>query len=226
MKRQFRSVTLAIAVFLAGSALAQAQAPATPAGAKIGIINIQRAIVESNEGRQAAEKLNSQFAPKRNELQAKQAEVEKLQKQLRDQEKTLSDEARSNLVRQIEAKSKEFTRTNEDATNDFQQAEAQVINEIGQKIIRVLDEYARKNGYLMVMDVSSPQSPVLWASTTADVTDDIIKIYNSANPGATGAAPAPGTAPAAKPAAPPAAKPAAPPAAKPAAPAAKKPGQR
>src|SRR5689334_20350769 len=116
----------------AGSLKAQT-APAAGSG-KLGIINIQRAILDSNEAKIAVEKLHTKFTPKRTQLQASQAEVEKLQKQLRDQEKTLSDEARSGLVRQIESKTKEFTRKNEDAANDFQQAEAQVVNEIGQKM--------------------------------------------------------------------------------------------
>lgn len=206
MKKEVCCGTLAVFLTLSLAAAGWAQGGA-PAGVKVGIIHIQRAIVESEEGKKAAEKLQAQFTPRRNELQTMQAEVEKLQKQLRDQEKALSDEARSNLVRQIEGKTKEFTRKNEDATNDFQQAEAQVINEIGQKIMKVLDEYARKNGYHVVLDVSSPQSPVLWASTAVDVTDDIIKLYNAASPAGGSGAPAAGAKPAGSPASQPAKSP-------------------
>jgi hypothetical protein len=68
---------------------------------------------------------------------------------------------------------------------------------------------------------------VLWASASVDLTDDIIKLYNSSEPaaGAATSGAAPAAKPAAKPAAP-AAKPAAPPVTKPTTPlAAKKPGQ-
>lgn len=223
MKKQLFAFTLAAALTVATAAYGQAPFVPAPAPAvKIGLINIQRAIIESNEGRVAIERLQKQFAPRQTDLQTRQAEIEKLQKQLREQEKTLSDEARAGLVRQIEAKTKDFNRANEDATNDAQQAEAQAVNEIGQKMMKVLDEYARKYGYHVVFDVGSPQSPVLWASASVDLTDDMIKLYNSsapaAGPATSGAAPA--AKPAAKPAAPaaapatPAAKPAAPPAAK------------
>jgi outer membrane protein len=226
MKRQLFALALAAGLTLAaaGSSLGQSPAAPAPTGAvKIGLINIQQAIVQSNEGRVAIERLQKQFAPRQADLQSKQAEIEKLQKQLREQEKTLSDEARGSLVRQVEAKTKDFNRANEDVTNDAQQAEAQAVNEIGQKMMKVLDDYARKNAYHMVLDVGSPQSPVLWASETVDLTDVIVKLYNAAEP--VPAAATSGAAPAAAPAAkPPAAKP---PAAKPAptAPAAKKPGQ-
>jgi len=235
MKKQLFAFTLAAALTVATAGYGQAPFVPAPAPAvKIGLINIQRAIIESNEGRVAIERLQKQFAPRQTDLQTRQAEIEKLRKQLAEQEKTLSDEARASLVRQIETKTKDFNRANEDATNDAQQAEAQAVNEIGQKMMKVLDEYARRYGYHVVFDVGSPQSPVLWASASVDLTDDIIKLYNSTEPtaGAATSGAAPAAKPAAKPAAPaakpatPAAKPASEPAAKPATPpAAKKPGQ-
>ena len=84
------------------------------------------------------------------------------------------------------------------------------MQELGQKMMSVLDKYAKDNGYAVILDVSNPQTPVLWASNGVDITNDIVGLYDKANVG--GAA-----APAARPAAPagaPAARPAtAPPAA-------------
>jgi outer membrane protein len=50
----------------------------------------------------------------------------------------------------------------------------------------------------VVLDVSNPQTPVLWAASAVDITNDIVKLYDQAYPG-TAAAPA--AKPAAKPAA-------------------------
>jgi len=221
MNRQVCCAMFAAFLILSLGAAAWAQNPAPTGPPKVGVFDVRRAIIESEEGKKAAEKLQSHFTGRRNELQAMQAEVEKLQKQLREQEKALSDEARANLVRQIESKTKEFTRKNEDATNDFQQAEGQVINDIGQRIMKVLDEYARKNGYHVVLDFGSQQSPVLWASSTVDVTDEVIKLYNAAAPAASPGAkqPAGSGAPATRPGGAPSSAPAT----KQPAPAAKKP---
>lgn len=197
MRKQVFSLALAAVVGLSAVAGARAQTPAAPPTTRVGIINIQRAIAESIEGKKAGEKLQEEFAPKFQELQGKQAETERLQKQLREQERALSDEARANLVRQIETKTKDFNRSSEDLDADFQQAQRQMVNEIGRKMIKVLDEYATKNGYHVVIDVGTSQSPVLWASTTVDMTDEIIKLYNAGGTGSASSPSAPTSAPAA-----------------------------
>jgi outer membrane protein len=76
----------------------------------------------------------------------------------------------------------------------------------------VLDKYAKDNGYTLILDISSPQTPVMYASNAIDVTREIIELYDKNAPSATAAAPAPAVAraPAPKPAVP-VAKPAAPP---------------
>ena len=76
----------------------------------------------------------------------------------------------------------------------------------------VLDKYAKDNGYTLILDISSPQTPVMFASNSIDVTREIIELYDKNAPSATSATPAPVVArpPAPKPVVP-AAKPAAPP---------------
>jgi len=190
---------------------------------KVGIINIQAAIAQSNDGQEAARQLQTRFASKRAELESQQKEIADLQTQLRNQERTLSEEARTRLLRSVDDKTKVFNRTNEDAQAEFQQAEQDAINEIGRKMIGVIDEYAKKNSLSLILDVSSPQTPVLYADPATDVTRAIIELYNqaTAKPAATtapapAATPAPAAAPSARPATPPATPPPAnPPASRP-----------
>jgi outer membrane protein len=65
-----------------------------------------------------------------------------------------------------------------------------------------MEDYAQKNGYTVIMDVSSPQTPVLYAAETSNITKQLVDAYNAANPTAAPAAPAPkpaaGTTPAPK----------------------------
>jgi outer membrane protein len=78
----------------------------------------------------------------------------------------------------------------------------------------VIIKHATQNGFAMVLDVSNQQTPVLWADPSADITTEVIKLYDAAHPAA-GAAPTAPAASAPKPPAPAAAKPpAAPPATK------------
>lgn len=200
---------IAVATLLAFSTAGLAQEKTV----KVAILNIQAAIAQSNDGQQAAKQLQDRFGPKRAELEKQQQEINALQEQLRNQQKTLSDDARNKLLRTIDDKTRAFNRTNEDATADFQQAEQDAINEIGRKMMGVISEHAQKNGFALVLDVSSPQTPVLYADSAIDITQTIMELYNqaSAKPTASAAPKAPATpaAPAA-PAAAPAAQSAAP----------------
>ena len=179
---------LALAAILSVGALAQTgSAAATPAPTapaptvqpKIGIINMQQAILASNEGRRDFESLQKKFEPKQTELKGMNDEVEGLKKQLNTQGDKLNDEARANLVKTIESKQKSLQRSLEDAQGDFQAQQNDILNRIGQKMMEVLDKYAKENGYTMILDVSNPQSPVLWAGASSDVTKAIVDAYNT-----------------------------------------------
>jgi len=160
--------------FPAGS-FAQEKAP------KLAILNIQAAIAQCNEGKEAAKVLQDKFAPKRSELEKEQKEITDLQNQLKNQEKTLSEDARAKLMRTMDDKTRIFNRDNEDATTEFQQAEQDAINEIGRKMVGIIGDHAQKNGYTMVLDVSSPQTPVLYADPGTDITAKIIELYDAAS---------------------------------------------
>jgi outer membrane protein len=188
LKRLFPQILTALLV------TAALPAPAQEGASKVAIINIQAAIAQSNDGQQAAQEIQAKFSPKQQELTRAQQEITALQDQLRNQEKTLSDEARTRLLRSIDDKTRAFNRSNEDATNELQVAEQDAINEIGRKMMNVLGEYAKKNSFAVVLDVSSPQTPVLYADPATDITKDIIDLYNQAT-----ATPAASTAPAAAP---------------------------
>ena len=77
----------------------------------------------------------------------------------------------------------------------------------------MIDEYSKGQGFAIVLDVSTQQSPVLWAANGIDITQQIVELYDKKF-GAGAAAPAASpSAPAAKPAGTPAVgapKPAAP----------------
>ena len=174
---------------------------------KFAVINIQGAIISTKDGQKAAAELNAKTAPKKRELEQKQNEINTLQDQLNKGSNTLSDSAKNDLYKSIESKKKGLQREVEDAQADLEADQQKLLQQLGQKILAVIEKYARDNGYTMVVDVSSPQTPVLYASPSIDITKEIIELYDK---NTAGSAPAPTTsAPAApKPAAPAAPKPA------------------
>jgi outer membrane protein len=230
MTSKFLRSFLAIAVFSIISAWAQtggaapagaASSPASAAptttiatgtGSKLGTINIEQAVLGSNEGQRDFEALRKKLEPKQNELKGQNDELEALQKQLQTQTDKLNDDARATLVKQIETKKKSFDRSVQDAQEDAQNQQKEIFQRILQKMAPVIVKHAQENGFAMIVDTSNPwpQSPILWYGEQGDITKAVVDAYNTQSGIA---APAPATGAAAKPAP---LKPAAP---KPAAPA-------
>jgi len=183
-----RVLTLTLVTIL-GISAAHAQAPAaSPAsGNKVGIVSIQDAIANTNEGKKELEALQQKFAPRNAALQSQNEEVENLKKQLQAQGDKLSEEERNTRIRSASEKQKNLQRSAEDFQNEVQQAEQEILNRLGKKMLDVLEKYAKDNGYAVVMDVSNPQTPVLYANPGTNITKNLIEAYNAESP----AAPAP-----------------------------------
>jgi Skp family chaperone for outer membrane proteins len=77
------------------------------------------------------------------------------------------------LAQQLQRKQNEFQ---EDVSN----AQSDVINTIGRKLLDVVTRYAPSNGYSAILDTSAQDTPVLYAST--DITQDIVRLYDEAYP--------------------------------------------
>lgn len=194
-------------------ALLHAQAAPT----KVGIINIQKALVSTKEGQKAAGELQARSDPRRKELEKKQSEIQGLQEQLKRTSNTASEEVKQRLMRDIDAKTKSFNRDMEDAQAEVDQEQGKVLQELGGKMMAVIDKYARDNGYAVILDVSAQNTPVLYAANNIDVTDEIIAMYDKNTPAAAAPKP-PAGAPAPTSRTPPATPPSVSPVKKPASP--------
>jgi outer membrane protein len=204
--------TLALALLLlpAAGAWAQAGGGAAPSGQmKVGTLNVRQAIVTTAEGKQASAQLQSQFSSQQNDLQNMQKQIQDLQNRVANSHGTLSDDEQARLQRQGELMTRQFQRKQDDLNEAVNAAQSDVIDNIGRKMLDVLDRYSRENGYTVVFDTSAQGSPVVYGSSQIDITQEIVRLYDQAYPikGGTAApssaappaaqpkAPAPGTAP-------------------------------
>ena len=160
---------------------------------KFAVINIQGAIISTKDGQKAASELQAKTAPKKRELEQKQNDINVLQDQLNKGSNTLSDARKNELYKTIEDKKKNLQRDVEDAQSDLEAEQQKILQQLGQKIMAVVEKYARDNGITMVVDVSNPQSPVLYASPSVDITKEIIELYDKNTAGASSSAPVPAT---------------------------------
>jgi outer membrane protein len=160
----------------------RAQSASTAAPSKVGIINIQAAILSTGAGKQASAEIQSQFAPRQAELQTLQKQIQDIQNRLQTGATTLSEEETARLTDQGQRLSRTLQRKQQDDQDDFNDARQDAINNIGRKMMTVLDKYAKEHGYSVILDTSSQQTPVIYASNQVDLTQEVIRLYDEAYP--------------------------------------------
>jgi outer membrane protein len=178
------TVLAALIAGFAGSAFAQSAAPPPT---KIAIINIQAAIAATKDGQRAQQELQKKFDPTRSRLEKKNAEIEADKAALARGSNAMSAEQKEKLMRDIDQKTKALNRDMEDAQAEVDQETGKLMQELGGRMMTILNKYARDNGYALVMDVPPQQTPVLYASD--DLTETMVKLYDQNSP-ATAAPPA------------------------------------
>jgi outer membrane protein len=200
------AVLAAACLFSTVAAHAQGTAAAGAAvSGKTGVINIRAAIASTSEGKQAGAELQSQFAARQNELEGLNKQINDLRQRLDTGRGKISDEEQTRLTRQGEVMARQLQRKQDEYQEDVNAAQGEVFDRIGRKMVDVLDRYARENSYVIILDSSAQNTPILFASTNIDVTQDIVRLYDGAYPVKAGSttpakpAPKPATPPAQKP---------------------------
>lgn len=163
----------------AASSAPAGAAAAVPVGpAKIAVVAFQVAVSQTNEFQRAFTDMQKKWDPKRQQLKALSDEMDKLTKDLQTEGAKLSDAERATRTRTLEEKKKQFDRNQGNDQNDFQQEMQELYAGTASKVYDVLSNYCEKNGYTLVLDISSQQTPVLYALPTTDVTKPVIEAYN------------------------------------------------
>jgi outer membrane protein len=149
-------------------------------------------------------KLQKKFQPRKDKLEAQNAEIQSLQKQLEANGEKLSEEERATRVRAIETKKKDLERASEDFQNDATAEQQTAFQKIAAKVNDYVQTYAQENGYTAILEVGGQTTSVVYAVPSIDVTRAIIAGYNTKSgiPAPPPPAPASSSTPARKPAAP------------------------
>jgi outer membrane protein len=184
----------------AGQATAPAPAPApafaAPTGGnvalptKVAIIAIQQAIMATKEGSAAGASINTKYEPKKADFEKRQRDIQALSDQLKKGSATMSDDAKTKIERDIDSKTKALQRDTQDTSADYEEEMGKVYQEMGNKMLQIIEQYSYQNGYAVVLDVSNQQTPVIWAAPSSNIIADIIKLYDQAHPGLPVAKPA------------------------------------
>ena len=203
MKTRVCTITL---LFFLGVAPAGLLAQSSATSGKVGVISIQEAILSTAEGKKAMADLQKKYQPRQAEVQKENQDIQAITDQLQKQAATLSDDEQRRLNRELEEKQKLLKRTTEDAQADFTTDRDEMFRRIGQKMVSVIQDYAQKNGFSLI--IGSDQIPIYYRATEVELTDQIVKLYDAANPADAPTTGGPATPAATRPGAPSAPKPA------------------
>jgi outer membrane protein len=161
-------------------------AAAKPAAVvKIAVVAMRDAMLATKEGQKAGKELQAKFEPQRIAIEKLGQELQAGAETLRKGSATMSADAQNKLKDDLGAKKKKYDRDVEDLNAEMEAENNRLFQEINGKFGKVLDQYARTNGFSLVMDA---EQPVLWAAESVNVTPDMIKAYDQAHPVAGAAA--------------------------------------
>ena len=162
---------LAFALLLCGAFTA------TAAETKIGVVDLQKALNLSAEGKAAKEKISSKVKDYETVINKQQAELKSLKEDLEKQSAVLSPEARDSKEHDYQQKLKEFQRYTKDVQDELQQQDSEHTNRIIDKLVKLVQEVGKRDGYDLIVERNS--GGVIYAGDKVDITDVVLKEFDT-----------------------------------------------
>ena len=177
MNRTTRSLlaVLAAVASLAAATAATAQA----ADYKIGFVNTERLFRDAAPAKRAQQKLEKEFA-------ARDAEIQKLAKQVRDLQTllekdgvTMAEAERRNRERDLANLSRDLQRSQREFREDLNLRRNEELSSVQERANKVILQIAEAEKFDLII-----QDPVVYASPKIDITDKVIKAMEGKPPAA------------------------------------------
>lgn len=163
-----------VSCVILGIALASAALAEDP---KIGYVDLQRALNESDTGKKAKEEFKVEVDKLQARLKRQKDEIDNLKEQIEKKSLVVKEEQRSDLEDDYRKKLRDFERNYKDSQTDLQKKDNELTGTILKDLQEVIREYGQKEDYTVILENSS--SAVLYGAKNADLTDEIIRQYNS-----------------------------------------------
>jgi outer membrane protein len=151
-------------------------------GAKIAVVDFERAIIESAEGKESSAKFNVKLQEKQKEAENRQKALEAIQTRLQTQDKVLSDAVKAGLQRDLQRGQTDLTRLNEDAQKELETMRNELLQPIAQRASALLQAFAAEQSYTVVIDVSNPETNVVWHNPRNDITAELVRRIDASAP--------------------------------------------
>ena len=165
--------------------LAHSPAAAQSASIKIGVVNQDKVLNDSEEGKHLKADLEKLRNAKQASIEAKEKEIKGLQDQLLNAQLSLSEDKRDEISRQLKRKRVEYERLNDDATAEFQDAANRAQSRLIGMFHDLVMKYGPEKGYTVILE----KSTMYFAAGAVDITDDLLARFNASTQPAAAAAP-------------------------------------
>jgi len=162
-----RRLLIALSLVFAARA-AQAQAM------KIGYVDVQRAVQEVEEGKQARARLKGELDQKRANLDQKRASLEKMKADYDKQAPVLSEPEKQKRQQDLQ---KAFIEAQNEASQmqeELSGKEQEAMQNISKRLLQVVAEGSARENSTSVLD----KAALLYAPAASDVTNEVVRRYN------------------------------------------------
>jgi len=153
-------------------------AAAATAQTKVAVINLQRAVLESDEIQKASAAMEAKFKPRQQEIEKLQRDLQGIQQQLQAGAGKLTQQAEADLTAQGQRKQRDMQRMSDDLQADVTADRNEVLGKSSQKMSEVVKKLAEEKGYDMVVDVTN----TVYFKPAMDITAEALAAYNKAYP--------------------------------------------
>jgi outer membrane protein len=178
------SSKLAVWLIAAGAALAALPASAEP---KIGVVDPQRLLEESPQGKAMLDAMRTEFAPRERTLQAQQQALKAKQDKLQKDSATMTEEQRTRAEKELRDGARDFER----ARTEFQDDITARRNEEMSRLQRTLGEEVRNYAKSQNFDVVLSGEAIIYATASVDITPAILTALQSRGSAPAAAKPTP-----------------------------------
>ena len=143
---------------------------------KVGIVNMQKAMADSDELKKASAAVEAKYKPRQDEIAKLQNDLQSIQQQL--QSGKVSEAAAADLQAQGQRKQRDLQRLSDDLQQDFERDRQDILGKASQKMQQVVSKVAEEKGLDVVIDATQ----TVYFKPALEITADATAAYNKTYP--------------------------------------------
>lgn len=150
---------------------------AVAADMKVGVMNVQKVLVNSVSGKAAKDKFDQKMQDLQSKFKAEEQELTDLQGEIEKKSSAWSEETKQVKVREFQKKRRELQEKSEDARFELKTLQDKELAPILKALEGVVESFGDKNGYTLILD---SKAGVIFYSDVVDITDQLVKELDAA----------------------------------------------